>query len=197
MVKTNIIGIAGSNGSGKDTIGAILVDQFQYIFVSVTDALRAEARRRGMEENRASAQLISAEWRREYGLSTLIDKVIDQYHQQLKSGKRLAMASLRHPAEADRIHELGGLVLWIDADPRLRYNRIQANAAERNRPAEDNKTFEQFLAEEEAEMHRTGDEATLDVAAVKAKADIVIINNFGSTQELAMEVANRLGLLAS
>lgn len=195
-MKTNIIGIAGTNGSGKDTIGQILVEQFHYTFVSVTDSLRAEAHRRGMAENRASTRTISAEWRRQHGLSILVDKVIDQYHEQVERGGNLAMASLRHPAEADRIHERGGLVIWVDADPRLRYDRIQVNAAARNRASEDNKTFEQFLAEEEAEMHGSGDEATLDMSAVRSKSDVVIINNFDSKPALAEEVANQLHLLA-
>ena len=195
-MKTKIIGIAGTNGSGKDTIGQILVEQFHYTFVSVTDTLRAEARRRGISENRASTRLISAEWRRAHGLPVLVDKVIDQYREQVEKGGNLAMASLRHPAEADRIHELDGLVIWVDANPRLRYDRIQANAATRNRAVEDNKTFEQFLAEEAAEMHSSGDEATLDMSAVKAKSDVVIINNFDSRQSLATEVANQLHLSA-
>jgi cytidylate kinase len=193
-VKTNIIGLAGTNGSGKDAIGLILVEQYQYIFVSVTDALRTEARRRGMEENRISTRLISAEWRREFGLSILVDKVIDQYGEQIEKGKGLAMASLRHPSEADRIHEIGGIVVWVDANPRLRYNRIQANAAARNRAGEEDKTFDQFLAEQEAEMHSSGDVATLDMSAVKTKADIFIVNNFDTKQELATEVAKKLHL---
>ncbi|HUD10261.1 MAG TPA: AAA family ATPase, partial [Candidatus Saccharimonadales bacterium] len=139
-MKTNIIGMCGTNGSGKDTIGLILVQNFRYIFVSVTDSLRAEARNRGLAEERASTRQISAEWRRQYGMSVLVDKVIEQYSKQLESGVSLAMASLRHPAEADRIHELGGTMVWVDADPRIRYNRIQANANTRNRAAEDNKT---------------------------------------------------------
>lgn len=193
-MKTNIIGLAGTNGSGKDAIGLILVEQYQYIFVSVTDALRTEARRRGMEENRISTRLISAEWRREFGLSILVDKVIDQYGEQIEKGKGLAMASLRHPSEADRIHEIGGIVVWVDANPRLRYNRIQANAAARNRAGEEDKTFDQFLAEQEAEMHSSGDVATLDMSAVKTKADIFIVNNFDTKQELATEVAKKLHL---
>jgi shikimate kinase len=196
-VKTNIIGIAGTNGSGKDSIGLILVERFQYIFVSVTDALRAEARLRGMEESRASTRLISAEWRREYGLPILVDKVIYQHSKEVEKGIGLAMASLRNPAEADRIHELNGIVVWVDADPRIRYDRIQANASSRNRAEQDNKTFEQFLAEEEAEMHSSGDAATLDMSAVKAKADVFIINNFEQKQALATELIQKLHLSAT
>ena len=193
-MKIKIIGIGGTNGSGKDTIGLILVENFQYIFVSVTDSLRAEARNRGITEDRASTRQISAEWRRQFGMSVLVDKVIERYSKQLDGGASLAMASLRHPAEADRIHELGGTMIWVDADPRIRYNRIQANSTTRNRTAVDNITFEQFLAEEEAEMHRSGDGATLDMSAVKTKADVFITNSFDDKQSLITEVAKQLHL---
>ena len=61
------------------------------------------------------------------------------------------MASLRNPGEADESSKLGGTMVWIDADPRVRYERIQANA-QRGRHDEDNKTFEEFQAEEAVEI---------------------------------------------
>jgi len=34
-----IIGLAGTNGSGKDTVGHILADKHGYLFVSVVELL--------------------------------------------------------------------------------------------------------------------------------------------------------------
>jgi dephospho-CoA kinase len=187
-----LIGISGTNGSGKDTTGGILAEHFGYLFLSVTDALREEAKRRGLEPERENLRTISAEWRREFGLAVLIDKAIERYHRVGGQHAGLAVASLRNPAEADRVHELGGIVLWLDAAPRLRYDRIRAHARERNRAYEDDKTFEAFLAEEQAEMHSSGDAATLDMAAVKAKADVTIINEFPTPDGLAKELAREL-----
>ena len=81
-------------------------------------------------------------------------------------------------------------MLWIDADQRVRYKRVQANSASRGRADEDNKTFEQFQAEEAAEMTQPadGDDASLNMTAVKDRADIVIDN---SNQDLA---AFKIGL---
>ncbi|HET8708822.1 MAG TPA: AAA family ATPase [Candidatus Saccharimonadales bacterium] len=194
MDQVKIIGISGSNGSGKDTVGHILVEKFGYYFVSVTDLLRAEARKRGMPVDRESLRTISAEWRREHGLGVLIDKAVEHFHDLPDDYAGLAVASLRNPGEADRVHELSGTVLWLDADPRVRYARIQANASARNRAEEDNKTFEQFLAEEQAEMHRSGDTATLDMSAVKTKADLTLVNEFDDQQSLAAAIAKTLEL---
>ena len=87
------------------------------------------------------------------------------------------MASLRNPGEADRVHELGGQVIWVDADPSVRYAWIQANKATRGRIEEDEKTFEQFVAEEQAEMTPSGDSATLNMAGVKDKSDVKVSND--------------------
>jgi hypothetical protein len=66
-------------------------------------------------------------------------------------------------------------VVWIDADPHVRYQRI--TSIDRGR-IEDKKTYEQFLSEEQTEMQAIGDgEAGLNMSAVKAKADVFIENN--------------------
>lgn len=170
-----IIGIAGTNGAGKDTVGKILTDDYHFLFVSVTDILRAELRRQGKEIIRQNTSALSAAWRREFGLAVLIDKALAEFDKTRSQYAGLAMASLRNPGEVDRVHEFGGRVIWVDADPKLRYQRVLK--ADRGRDGEDNKTYEEFLAEEAAEMHPSGDEATLNGAAVKDKADIFIENN--------------------
>ena len=178
--KLKIIGISGTNGSGKDTVGYMLAKYHDYLFISVTDLLRNECRRRNLPVQRENLRMISAEWRRELGLGVLVDKAVAEYQVVRDKYVGVVMASLRNPGEADRVHELGGTMLWVDAAARVRYDRVQANRAERgDRSEEDSKTFEEFLSEEEAEMHRPadGDEATLDVSAVKDECDIIIDNS--------------------
>lgn len=169
-----IIGVAGTNGSGKDTVGHILAQKYDWLFVSVSDLLRDECRKRGLAVERENLRNISAEWRREGGLGVLVDKAVEVFESGNGQYDGLAIASLRNPGECERITELGGVNVWVDADPRVRYERIQT--AERGRGGEDEKTYEQFLAEQEAEMQPSGDEATLNMAGVKALADITIIN---------------------
>jgi len=170
---TRIIGIAGTNGSGKDTLGELLASDFGWLFISVTDLLRAEAKKRGLPTERQYTSQISAEWRRESGLGVLIDKAVEQYEKLSVEYKGLVISSLRNPGEVDEVHALGGGVVWIDADPKLRYQR----ATSRGRGTEDSKTFKQFMTEEAEEMNQSGDSATLNMAGVKQKCDIFITNN--------------------
>lgn len=197
MNAVKIFGLAGTNGAGKDAMGIYLAENHHFLFISVTELLRDECRRRGLEVTREHTRAISAEWRREFGLAVLIDRAMVTYHELAKKNGPYAgviIASLRNPYEADRIHQLGGKVVWLDADQRLRYDRIQANAEKRMRASEDDKTFEQFVAEEEAEMHPPagGDAATLNTAAVKEKADIHIDNSGNDFATFTKEIRQKI-----
>ncbi len=189
-----LIGLAGTNGSGKDTVGHMLAERYSFLFISVTDLLRNEARARNLPIEREVLRTISAEWRREKGLGVLVDKALEVHQSATKHPKGLAIASLRNPGEADRVHELGGKVVWVDAKSRVRYERIQANAANRGREKEDNKTYEQFIAEEAAEMTSSGDSATLDMLSVKQKADIFLDNSTNDVEAFKRQAAAALSL---
>ncbi len=43
-----IIGVSGTNGSGKDTIGHLLAERHNWLFISMTDMLRDELEKRGL-----------------------------------------------------------------------------------------------------------------------------------------------------
>ena len=186
-----LIGLSGTNGSGKDTVGQILAEHYNFLFVSMTDMLREEARARNVDTTREVLRTISAEWRRESGLGVLVDKSIVYYEKMGGDQKYagLVIASLRNPGENDRVHELGGEVVWIDADPKIRYERLKSRMR-----ADDPQTYEDFLKNDESEMHRSGDEATLSMADVKEKADKIFLNEQNDIESLRLRIEK--GLLA-
>jgi dephospho-CoA kinase len=183
-----IIGVAGTNGSGKDTVSNFLAGQ-GWLFISASgDLIIPELRRRGMPVERKNMASLTTEWRQQFGMGAIVDKAVEAFNARHGDYKGLVISSLRHPGEADRLHELGGQVVWVDADPHVRYERINS----RGQGAKDQKTFEQFLAEEEAEMSHSGDEATLNMAGVKAQADIFIENNGNDMQVFKTQVEKAL-----
>lgn len=196
MTQPTLIGLSGTNGSGKDTVGQILAEQYNYWFFSFTELFREECRRRGIPAARENLRAISAQWRRESGMATLIDRSLELYKKMDGQYNGVVISSLRNPHEADRIHQLGGIVLWVDADPKIRYQRVQSNANSRGRAQEDNKTFDQFMQEEASEMHAPAgsDEAVISMATVKERADIFLTNNDSGLDTLQKHLSQALGL---
>jgi len=188
-----IIGLSGMNGSGKDTVASLLAEKHGYYNAIATDMLRNELERRGLPTDRNHKSKLSAEWRRQYGMAAIVDRAYDYYLAHQDEYKGMIVGSLRHPGEADRIHELGGQMLWVDADPHVRYHRIQSNLESRGTRLEDQQTFEEWRADEEREMHPEGDEATLHGAAVKERADIFLINDGDDVEAFKLEAEKVLG----
>ncbi|MFI5271148.1 MAG: AAA family ATPase [Candidatus Saccharimonadales bacterium] len=188
-----LIGLAGTNGSGKDTVGHIISENYGYLFISVTEILRAELSKRGLASTRENLRSLSAQWRKLHGLGVLVDKALEQFHSEKDHYSGLVIASLRNPGEADRVHELNGIMLWIDADPKIRYERIQKNAASRNRAKEDNVSFDKFLAEEEAEMKSADadNKTLLNMSEVKSKCDH-ILDNSADTYDLLTKAIDQI-----
>ncbi len=189
-----IVGISGTNGSGKDTVGQMLAERHNFLFISGSDLLREEARKRGLPIGRKVLSSISAEWRRKEGMGAVAARVYELYKSKKGQYSGLATVSLRHPGEAEFIQSIGGMVVWVDADPKVRYERITKNAHARGRVSEDDKTYEEFLAEQEAEMSHAGDVATLDMSAVKERADIFLTNNGDDIEAFKDEAEKILGL---
>lgn len=175
-----IIGISGTNGAGKDTLAALRHEKEGAEHVSLSDILRRELIARGITPERENLMNLSRQWRDESGdYGILATRTIQRY----LGGKAveptlggLSIVSVRHPDEARRIKEADGKIFWIDADPKLRYERIQTGG--RNR-VDDRKSFEEFVAEEQREMYPvSANPASVNLGVVSRIADVKIENNF-------------------
>ncbi len=171
---TKIVGIAGTNGSGKDTLGHMLRDEFGYTTVSLSDILREELTRHGLPHTRENLSGLSSEMRQAEGDGVMSRKVFRKYG----TDRKLCITSIRAPGEAEEIQKVGGIIVWIDADQRVRYDRIQM--ANRGRGVTDELSFEEFKAQEAREMTPTTLGGGLNMAAVRDMADEKIANNFDS-----------------
>ena len=180
MKLPKIIGIAGTNGAGKDTLGELLAEHCGYKFRSVSDILREELTAQGIPHEREHMRALSTKWANEHGHGVLSVKTIEAYaeEEEREGYKGLVIGSIRRPAEAKAIQDEGGVVVWVDADKRTRYDRIQANSRGRT---DDDHSFEEWSEHEDIEMRPIeGEPGSMNMLGVKEIADIHIDNNFES-----------------
>lgn len=181
MRTTEIIGLAGTNGSGKDTLGDLREKHQGARKVSLSDILRTEASRRELSHERENLRAISTEWGRQMGAGALSLMTLRNHWETNGIEYGLSIVSVRRPEEARVIQEQGGRVIWIDAPRELRYQRVQAGMRDR---IDDQVTYEQFLAQEYVEMYpEAQDSFAINMAGVRDMADEHIVNEFDSKEE--------------
>lgn len=191
MKLPNIIGITGTNGSGKDTLGELLHTRCGYDNVSVSDILRAELDKQGKEHTRENLSDMSRQFREVGGDGAMAERAIDAWRTKTDS-PGLVITSIRTPGEVVEIQQAGGKVFWIDANPKIRYERI--TAANRGRGATDNVSFEDFMEQQEREMTPTKLGGGLNMSAARDAADETIINDFATLEDYEAYLIDRFGL---
>lgn len=139
-----IIGIAGKNGSGKDTAADYLVEKYhahKLVFSDLlNEALSVFIEKIGREDN----AWLSTNLRSRFGdgvLSAGMKKKIDSSKSSL-----IVISGFRDLGELAMLREYpGGILLYVSADIRTRWERITKRAVK----ADDQVSFEQFANEKE------------------------------------------------
>lgn len=164
-----IIGITGTNGSGKGTVVAYLKKHKHFVHFAVREYLTELLNARGEVVDRSAMRLIANDLRLAhdpaYVIRTLFDRAIAENH------INVIIESIRNIGEADFLKSKGALLIGVDADQKIRYERVQGR-----RSVTDRVDFETFVEHEEREMLPCGPH-DMDVRGVMAKADYTILNN--------------------
>lgn len=185
------IGVAGTAGSGKDTATEMLCHLFGMKNLSSADMVRAITRQvYGLAPDfnpvRDQLYVVANYVRNEIHPAAMVKLCMVQAQAQNAHGG--VISGLRSMGEADAIREAGGIIVGIDADPKLRYERINSRA----RDAEAQKTFEQFLEQDNYENRGLSDTGPgRGIRAIIDSADIVISND-GSLEELEAQLKEKL-----
>jgi dephospho-CoA kinase len=178
-----IIGITGTLGAGKGTVVEYLVKEKSFLHFSVRAFLLDEIRKRGLAENRDSMFILANSLRAQFGSSYLTDQL---YLRAVGTGKNCVIESIRTPGEIVSLRSKGNFILLaVDADPELRYQRIMSRHSET-----DQITFETFLGNEKREMD-ADDPNMQNLRRCITDADILLENN-GSKEELTGKVEKLL-----
>ncbi|MBR4917714.1 MAG: AAA family ATPase [Bacteroidales bacterium] len=179
-----IIGITGTLGAGKGTIVDYLINHYGYKHYSVRGYLIEEATRRGMEINRDTFVEVANDLRAKHSPSYIVDEL---YKQAEAAGGNAIIESVRTPGEVESLRKNEHFLLFaVDADPKVRYERIVSRASET-----DHVSFETFIENEQREMSST-DPNHQNVGRCMQMADFVF-NNDGNFEALYKQVEEALG----
>lgn len=174
-----IIGITGTLGAGKGTVVDYLIENHGFKHFSVRSYLTSVIEERGMPVNRDSMVAVANELRENNSPSFLAEEL---YRTASEQGGDCIIESIRTIGEIDALEEKGRFfLLAVDADPRLRYDRITERKS-----ATDNVSFEEFEENERREME-SSDPNKQNLSACIARAKFKLTNN-GSMDELFNQV---------
>ncbi len=172
-----LIGITGTNGAGKGTVVKILQEKYGFTHYSVRDILHTELTKQNREITRKSLQDIANELREKFGNDVLVKKILEK-----NTHKNIIIDSVRTKEGFQYIKKQGGLIIAVDANIVIRFERITKRHSQT-----DSVSFEEFQKEEQEELNQKTTFSQNLSYCIK-NADILLENN-GTVQDLEKELA--------
>lgn len=159
-----IIGLTGTNGAGKTEISNYLVKR-GFEFFSLSDVIRDELKKNGLQETRENLISKGNELREKFGPSVLTERIVR------KIKKDAIVDSIRNVHEIERLRKEHDFVLLaIDAPIKLRYERLK-----KRKRSGDNISLQDFKKYEE--MEKKGSKNAQQLEKCMKLSDHTIIND--------------------
>ena len=184
-----IIGLAGTHASGKDTVADYLVKNYGFYHVSTGDIVRDVAMQKYGSIERPVLYKTANEIRTEYGHGATGHMALEKFDRVKDKCKGLVVSGFRAIAEAQAVKDAGGVIVFIDAPEKLRFERLR----DRARVEEGELSYEEFKKRESTE--NGGVDPAVDIGAIKSISDYEIINTTNNIPEFIKDVEKTLGLL--
>ena len=177
-----IIGVTGTNGAGKGTLPEYLTERHDFAHYSARAFIVEEIERRGLPVDRTTMNATANDLRKTHGPEYVIKQLFERAKAE---GRDAIIESVRALGEARFLKENGAFVVAIDADRRIRYERITKRASETDRVS-----FEEFCLQEDREMAQT-EAYDMNVRGVMDMADYTLTND-GTLEELHTSIEEML-----
>lgn len=178
MKLPELIGIAGTFGSGKDTLAELLASEYDYIHASTSDMVREVAIEKYGSIERPVLYRTATESREEFGAGHFVELA-------LKKPRPLVVTGIRSLGEMKALKAAGGVMVYVDAPVELRHQRI----ASRQRDNETKTSLEEFRNFEETEMYSGDKDTDFNIRAIGEQADVMLVNDgtFEEFQEKSLD----------
>lgn len=183
--KQVMLGITGTNGAGKGTVVEYLIKQKKFVHFSASGLITEEIEKRGLPVNRDSMIEVGNDLRAKNGAGYIAEELI---RRASKNEGNSIIESIRTLGEVEKLREKGGILLAVDAEQKLRYERNLKRGG-----VKDDVSFGEFVEQERKEME-SDDPNKQNLLACRKAADYVIQNN-GSIEELNNEIEKLLIIL--
>ena len=175
-----IIGLTGKNAAGKGELANHLKSK-GFVYFSLSDALREEATKRGLDHSRDTLINLGNELRKKSGNGILAERINEKIKKESAEGKAdFAIDSIRNPGEIEELRKNKGfLLVGVITDEKIRFQRL----LKRGRLG-DAATFEEFKQQEERENNDEASGQQLDKCLELADKHI---NSNGTIEEANKE----------
>jgi len=170
-----IIGIVGEIGAGKDTICEYIKEKYENVyFLRFSDGLTEALKIFFDDIKREDQQWLSSVLRERFGGDILVKALIKKVN-NINDGI-VILNGVRRPDDFKALQAIGGKLIYITADPKIRWERICI----RKEKADDDVPFEKFLELGKAEAEQL-------ITVIGAEANFKLENN-GTKEQLHEEI---------
>lgn len=172
-----IVGITGMNGAGKGAVVEIL-KQKGYKHYSASGYLLEEVIKLNMPQNRDSLIWMGNNLREQYGPGYVAEEL---FKRAKEDGSKAIIESIRTLGEVLVLKKAGGILLAVDADQKIRFERVVKRGG-----IKDEVTWEEFVEQENGEL-KSIDTNKQNLLACR-NAAVEVVNNNGTLKDLEIQI---------
>ncbi len=182
-----IIGICGTNASGKGTVPVILQKDIPCTHLSAREMIISAAKKEGIDiTNRDDLRNYNEKRNREG--KTLVSDLIEEFDIRENQDKLFIIESIRRVGEVKELRnhfQENFILVSVDAPSEIRYERIHKRGS-----ITDSVSYERFIEQERLESINE-DENQMNIPKCMGMADVKLVNE-GDIEKFEEEIKSKL-----
>lgn len=179
-----LIGITGTNGSGKGAVVEYLVSKKGFSRYSGRSIILEEIEDKHLSSKRGVMRDVANELRKTHGPGYIMERL----YEMAKGDTNAVLESVRTIGEAEFLKSKNAFIIAVDAKKETRYERVLSMSHD-DAPL----SFQDFEIMEDREMS-SSDPWDMNVFGVMQLADVHIMND-GTLEELHLQIDTALATL--